>query len=84
MLFANDMYLKNDTLCITMTIETDLKEWGNSLAIIIPAEKAKELKLKKGDKVDIDIVAKKRINAFGICKGAKSFEEEEESHKEFW
>lgn len=65
-----------------MTVETELKEWGNSLAVIIPAEKAKELKLKRGDKVEVDIVAKKRLDAFGICKGAKPFKEEKE-HKEF-
>lgn len=67
-----------------MTVETEIKEWGNSFAIIIPVEKAKELKLKKGDRVEIDIITKKRVNAFGICKGAKPFKEEKEVHKELW
>jgi len=26
----------------------------------------------------------KRINGFGICTGLAPYEEEEESHKEFW
>lgn len=31
----------------------------------------------------MDNVVKKRIDGFGICKGAKSFEEEEDKHEEF-
>ncbi len=27
---------------------------------------------------------KKRLNGFGIAKGAKPFEEEKEGHGEFW
>jgi antitoxin component of MazEF toxin-antitoxin module len=65
-------------------VEVELREWGNSVGIILPSEKLKELKLKKGDKVDIDIVKKERIDAFGICKGAKPFEEEKEAHEELW
>ena len=65
-------------------IEVELKEWGNSIGIIIPIEKLKELGLQKGDRIGIDIVEKKIIDGFGICKGAESFEEEKESHKEFW
>jgi len=65
-------------------IEVELKEWGNSMGVILPAEKLKKLGLKKGDKVEIDIIKKKRIDGFGICKGAKPFKEEKEEHKEFW
>ncbi len=64
--------------------EVELKEWGNSIGVIIPFEILKELGLQKGDKIDIDIVQKKRIDGFGICKGAKTFEEEKESHEELW
>ena len=65
-------------------MKVELKEWGNSLGVILPSEALKELSLRKGDKVEIDIVAKKRINGFGIAKGARPFEEEKEAHAEFW
>lgn len=65
-------------------MEAELKEWGNSVGVIIPSEKLKELGVHKGDRIEISIVAKKRLNGFGLCKGAKPFEEEKESHKELW
>ena len=65
-------------------IEVELKVWGNSLGIIVPVEKLKELNLQKGDTIKIDIVQKKRIDGFGICKGAQPFEEEQEPHKDLW
>ncbi len=65
-------------------VEVELKEWGNSVGVILPAEKLKELGLRKGDRVEIDLVQKKRIDGFGICKGARPFEEEKEKHNKFW
>ena len=65
-------------------IEVELKEWGNSIGVILPAEKLKELDLHKGDRVEIDIIQKKRINGFGIYKGAEPFKEEDKEHSEFW
>ena len=65
-------------------VEVELKEWGNSIGAIFPAEKLKEFGLKKGDKVDIDIIKKKSVEGFGIAKGAKPFEEEKEPHEEIW
>ncbi|MBI2147157.1 AbrB/MazE/SpoVT family DNA-binding domain-containing protein [Candidatus Woesearchaeota archaeon] len=65
-------------------MEVELKEWGNSLGIILPAETLREFGVGKGDKIDISIVAKKRIDGFGVCHGAKPFKEDSESHKEFW
>ena len=65
-------------------VEVELKEWGNSIGVILPAEKLKELGLSKGDKIDVDIVKKKRINGFGIARNARPFEEEREPHEEFW
>ena len=64
-------------------VELELKEWGNSVGIIIPAEKLRELKLKKGDRVEIELVAKNKKEGFGLCKGAKPFEEDKEAHREF-
>ena len=65
-------------------MEVELKEWGNSVGVILPSEKLKELGLRRGDIVEIYLVAKKMVNGFGIARGAKSFEEEKETHKEFW
>ena len=65
-------------------VEVELKGWGNSIGIILPSEKLKKLNLHEGDKVEIEIIVKKRLNGFGICMGAESFEEEEEAHEEFW
>ncbi len=64
-------------------VEVELKEWGNSIGIILPMEKLKEMGLQKGDKVEIEIVKKKMIDGFGISKDAKPFEEEED-HTELW
>jgi len=61
-----------------------IKRWGNSLGVIIPASTAKQLNLKEGKMAIIEIKAKERIDCFGICKGAKPFKEEEEPHKELW
>jgi len=63
-------------------VELELKEWGNSIGVILPREKLRRLGLKNGDKIDIEII-KKRIDGFGICNG-NSFEEEKEEHEEFW
>ena len=65
------------TLCLNM-VDVELKEWGNSVGVLIPSETLKELGLHKGDTIEIDIVAKKSRDGFGICKGAKPFEEEKE------
>ena len=65
-------------------MEVELKEWGNSVGVILPAERLKELGLHKGDKVDIEFIAKRKTDGFGICRGAKPFEEEKEPHKDLW
>ncbi len=65
-------------------VEVELKEWGNSIGVVLPMDKIKEMGLRKGDRVDINIILKKRINGFGVSKGAKPFEEDKEEHEEFW
>lgn len=65
-------------------VELELKEWGNSIGVILPAEQLRELHLRKGDKVEITIVPKRRIDGFGMCKGGKSFEEEIDPHEDLW
>jgi len=64
-------------------VENEIKQWGNSLGLVIPSEAVRKLHLIKGEVVEVDIKKKKKINAFGLCKGARSFKEEEEPHKEF-
>ena len=65
-------------------IETELKEWGNSTGVILPAEELKKLGLRKGDRVVIEVFVKKRIDGFGLGKGAKPFKEERETHGRFY
>lgn len=65
-------------------VNVELKEWGNSIGVLLPAERLRQLKLRKGDIIDIDIVKKKRIDGFGLCRSAKPFAEEKEEHPEFW
>ena len=43
-----------------MTLEAEIKQWGNSLGIIIPAEEVKKLNLNSGDTVKINIIKKKK------------------------
>ncbi|MBS3175459.1 AbrB/MazE/SpoVT family DNA-binding domain-containing protein [Candidatus Woesearchaeota archaeon] len=64
-------------------VEVELKEWGNSIGVIIPIEELKELGLGKGDRVEIEIIKKEIADGFGICKGSKSFKEDLEMHGEF-
>ena len=65
-------------------VEVELKEWGNSIGVILPIEKLKRMGLKKGDKIEIEIILKKKADGFGISKGAKSFEKEKEEHEDLW
>jgi antitoxin component of MazEF toxin-antitoxin module len=65
-------------------VEVELKEWGNSVGVILPREELRRLGLEKGDSVEIEISLKRRVNGFGIAGGAESFEEEKETHEEFW
>ncbi len=64
--------------------EVELKEWGNSMGVIIPIEKLKELGLQKGDKIELNIVKKRSMDGFGVCIRAEPFKEEKEDHEEFW
>jgi len=64
-------------------MEAELKAWGNSLGIIIPKEVLNELDLRKGDKVEMDLIPKKRIDGFGIAHGARPFEDHDRDHHAF-
>ena len=58
--------------------ETKIKQWGNSLALIIPKEIAKLEDLNVGDTVKVDISKEKRVDAFGMLKGVPRFCKEDE------
>ncbi len=66
------------------SIHSEIKRWGNSLALIIPSEKAKDLGLEEGEAVDADIRKCKRIDGFGIFKGGKPFKREDKEHEDLW
>ena len=51
-------YINSYTLCLNM-IEVELKEWGNSMGVILPRENLRELGLRKGDRIEIEIIMKK-------------------------
>jgi len=63
--------------------ETKIKKWGNSLALIIPREITKLEDLNEGDIVKMDISKEKRVDAFGIFKGAPRFSKEDEGDSNF-
>jgi len=56
---------------------TKTKQWGNSLAVIIPKDKADELKLKPNQEIIINIDKNANIlkEMFGSIKFSKSAEE---------
>lgn len=63
--------------------ETKVKKWGNSLALIIPSEIAKLENLNEGDIVKVEVSKERRIDAFGIFKGASSFSKEDKGDSDF-
>ena len=63
--------------------ETKIKKWGNSLALIIPREIAKVEDLNEGDIVKMEISKGKRVDAFGMFRGAPSFSREDEGNSDF-
>ena len=63
--------------------ETKIKRWGNSLALIIPKEITKQEELDEGDMVKIEISKEKRIDGFGILKGAPKFSREDKGDGDF-
>lgn len=67
-----------------INIHAEVKKWGNSLAFIIPAEKAEELGISAGEHVDAEIRKCERIDGFGLFKGAKPFVREKDSHDARW
>ena len=63
--------------------EAKIKQWGNSLALIIPKGVAKREELNKGDTVKVEISKEKRVDGFGILKSAPRFIREDEGDSDF-
>ena len=63
--------------------ETRVKQWGNSLGLIIPKEIVKREDISTGDIVKVEISKEKRIDTFGLFKGAPSFNKEDEGDSDF-
>ena len=62
--------------------EVEVKQWGNSIGIIIPKELARHEKIKNGDKIKIDITKKGKLEGFGLLKGLPKYVEDF-GHEEF-
>jgi len=52
-------------------VEVEVKKWGNSKAIVVPANIADNLGIQVGDIVEADIVKRKKATGFGILKHKK-------------
>ncbi|MBI4439504.1 AbrB/MazE/SpoVT family DNA-binding domain-containing protein [Candidatus Woesearchaeota archaeon] len=66
-----------------MIAEARVKQWGNSLGIIIPRGTVRQEDIHEGDTISVEIVKKKRVDGFGMFKGGPRFKEEDIIHKEF-
>lgn len=58
--------------------EVQVKEWGNSLGIIIPKEIIEHDGLNKGDTIKVDIIKRNRRDGFGAFKGIGKFQRDTE------
>jgi len=63
--------------------EAKVKQWGNSLALIIPKNVVKIEELSEGDFVKLDISKEKRVDGFGIFKGGPHFSKEDKADSDF-
>ncbi len=61
-----------------MIFEAKVKKWGNSLGIILPKKMVKQENIKESEYIKVTAIQKKRkINGFGIWKGAEPFTRDE-------
>ena len=65
-------------------MQAQLRKWGNSLGVLLSIKQLRQLGLKEGDQIEIEVKGKKRLDGFGIAKGTKPFEREDISDEEFW
>ena len=63
--------------------EGKVKQWGNSLALIIPKDVVKREELNIGDTIKVEIIKERRVDAFGIFKGGPPFSKEDKADSHF-
>lgn len=63
--------------------EIKIKQWGNSLGLVIPKEIVKLEELHEGETVKVEIMKEKRVDSFGILKGSPPFSKEDEGDSDF-
>jgi antitoxin component of MazEF toxin-antitoxin module len=55
-----------------MAVETTLKRWGNSMAVIVPMQLVQQKNLKENEKVVIEVAKKADLSdIFGLIKERK-------------
>ncbi len=60
-----------------MLLDVEVKKWGNSYGLRLTKRVAKQLELKNGDTVNIDIIKKlQTMKGFGMFKGAAPYEKD--------
>jgi len=68
-----------------METKAIVKEWGNSLGIIIPKEIARKEDLKVNDEIVVDIIKKKDLmDLFGSLKFKKGSQELKDEARKEW
>jgi len=68
-----------------MEVTGRVRRVGNSLSVVIPAEKAKAEKITEGDIVQIELQKKVRIeDLFGSLKSPKSSQKAKEEARSGW
>lgn len=60
--------------------EIEVKRWGNSLGILLPKDIVRFNGLSEGDRIKVEIIKSKRIDGYGLFKGAPRFKEDEYEH----
>jgi hypothetical protein len=64
----------------TSTVGEAQKDVRFSLKGMLPKQAVDELGISIDEVLDVEIVKKRRKSGFGICRGASSYNEEEEPH----
>jgi len=68
-----------------MQVTAKVRRVGNSLSIVIPAEKARIERIEEGDVVQVDILKKVNIqDLFGSLKSSKSTQAAKNEAKSGW
>lgn len=67
---AEKLYRPSNIVFVVAASKARIRRWGSSLGVVIPSPTAKELRLKPGDEVLIDVRLTGGVSeAFGSLKG---------------